>query len=177
MKGQWYGLEVGFCESGEILWNYCGEVITLRIGACDRNIKGLCASVVAIADQFRFLGNCPPTPPLSQHLHLLFIWGKMLSKGRGRWAVSQKPKLIRNCYLRAKRTTIKIHQNFFLFYSFCALRLLGLVCVQTTPPLKKIGERLLPEYFLGEGPSVHRLGLVLPSSVASNRTEMAKNTT
>ena len=101
----------------------------------------------------------------------------MLSKGRGRWAVSQKPKLIRNCYLRAKRTTIKIHQNFFLFYSFCALRLLGLVCVQTTPPLKKIGERLLPEYFLGEGPSVHRLGLVIPSSVASNRTEMAKNTT
>ena len=164
MKGQWYGLEVGFCESGEILWNYnyCGGEITLRIGN---------------PDQFRFLGNCPPTPPLSQHLHLLFIWGKMLSRGRGRWAVSQKPKLICNCYLRAKRTTIKIHQNFFLFYSFCALRLLGLVCVQTTPPLKKIGERVLPEYFLGEGPSVHRLGLVLPSSLASNRTEMAKNTT
>ena len=162
MKGRWYGLEVGFCESGEILWNYCGGEITLRIGNLD---------------QFRFLGNCLPTPPLGQHLHLLFIWGKMLSKGRGRWAVSQKPKLIRNCYLRAKRTTIKIHQNFFLFYSFCALRLLGLVCVQTTPPLKKIGERVLPEYFLGEGPSVHRLGLVLPSSLASNRTEMAKNTT
>ena len=162
MKGQWYGLEVGFCESGEIVWNYCGREITLRIGN---------------PDQFRFLGNCPPTPPLSQHLHLLFIWGKMLSRGRGRWAVSQKPKWIRNCYLRAKRTTIKIHQNFFLFYSFCALRLLGLVCVQKTPPLKKIGERVLPEYFLGEGPSVHRLGLVLPSSLASNRTEMAKNTT
>ena len=144
------------------MWNYCGGEITLRIGN---------------PDQFRFLGNCPPTPPLRQHLHLLFIWGKMLSRGRGRWAVSQKPKLICNCYLRAKRTTIKIHQNFFLFYSFCALRLLGLVCVQTTPPLKKIGERVLPEYFLGEGPSVHRLGLVLPSSLASNRTEMAKNTT
>ena len=162
MKGQWYGLEVGFCESGEIVWNYCGGEIALRIGN---------------PDQFRFLGNCPPTPPLSQHLHLLFIWGKMLFRGRGRWAVSQKPKWIRNCYLRAKRTTIKIHQNFFLFYSFCALRLLGLVCVQKTPPLKKIGERVLPEYFLGEGPSVHRLGLVLPSSLASNRTEMAKNTT
>ena len=162
MKGQWYGLEVGFCESGEIVWNYCGGEIALRIGN---------------PDQFRFLGNCPPIPPLSQHLHLLFIWGKMLSRGRGRWAVSQKPKWIRNCYLRAKRTTIKIHQNFFLFYSFCALRLLGLVCVQKTPPLKKIGERVLPDYFLGEGPSVHRLGLVLPSSLASNRTEMAKNTT
>ena len=162
MKGQWYGLEVGFCESGEIVWNYCCGEITLRIGN---------------PDQFRFLGNCPPTPPLSQHLHLLFIWGKMLSRGRGRWAVSQKPKWIRNCYLRAKRTTIKIHQNFFLFYSFCALRLLGLVCVQKTPPLKKIGERVLPEYFLGEGLSVHRLGLVLPSSLASNHTEMAKNTT
>ena len=45
-------------------------------------------------DQFRFLGNCPPTPPLSQHYHLFLTWGKMLASGRGRWAVSQKPKLM-----------------------------------------------------------------------------------
>ena len=38
-------------------------------------------------DQCRFLANWTPTPPLSQHWHL----------GRGRWAVSQKPK--QSCYL------------------------------------------------------------------------------
>ena len=31
-----------------------------------------------------FLGNCPPTPPLSQHQHLLLTQGKMLAQGRGR---------------------------------------------------------------------------------------------
>ena len=30
-------------------------------------------------DQFRFLGICPPTPPLSQHYHLLLTQGKMLA--------------------------------------------------------------------------------------------------
>ena len=43
----------------------------------------------------RFLGNCPPTPPLS---HLFALSEKqvlMLPQGRGRWAVSQKSKLIR----------------------------------------------------------------------------------
>ena len=31
-----------------------------------------------LLDQFRFLGNCPPTPPLSQRQHLRLTWGKML---------------------------------------------------------------------------------------------------
>ena len=30
-------------------------------------------------DQFKFLGNCPPTPPLSQHYHLRLTLGKMLA--------------------------------------------------------------------------------------------------
>ena len=43
-----------------------------------------------------FLGNCPPTPPLSQHQYLLLTQGKMLAQGRGRWAVSQKCIMIHN---------------------------------------------------------------------------------
>ena len=34
------------------------------------------------------LGNYPPTPPLSQHLHLLLTYGKNVCLGEGRWAVS-----------------------------------------------------------------------------------------
>ena len=41
------------------------------------------------SDYYTFLGNCPPTPPLSQHKHLLLTQGKTLVQGRGRWAVSQ----------------------------------------------------------------------------------------
>ena len=44
------------------------------------------------SDQCSFLGNQPPTPPLSQHYYLLLTQCKMLGQGRGRWAVSQKPK-------------------------------------------------------------------------------------
>ena len=43
-------------------------------------------------DQLRLLGNCPPTPPLTQHFALGEKWVLMLTWGRGRWAVSQKPK-------------------------------------------------------------------------------------
>ena len=50
-------------------------------------------------DQFRFPGNCPPTPPISQQKHLLLTWCKMLAKGGSRWAVSQKPKLIQKKFL------------------------------------------------------------------------------
>ena len=42
--------------------------------------------------QFRFLRNCLPTPPLSQHFALSEKQVLILSQGRGRWAVSQKPK-------------------------------------------------------------------------------------
>ena len=41
-----------------------------------------------------FLGNCPPTPPQTEHKHLLLTLGKMLGLGRGRWTVSQKHTLL-----------------------------------------------------------------------------------
>ena len=37
---------------------------------------------------FRFLGNCPPTPPLSHHFALSEKKLLMLAEGRGRWVVS-----------------------------------------------------------------------------------------
>ena len=40
--------------------------------------------------QFRFLGNCPPTPPLSQHFALREKQVLMLAWGRGRWVVSER---------------------------------------------------------------------------------------
>ena len=45
-------------------------------------------------DYLGFWGNCPPTPPLSQHFALSEKQVITLALGRGRWAVSQKPKLI-----------------------------------------------------------------------------------
>ena len=46
-------------------------------------------------DHFTFLGNCPPTPPLSQNFALSKNYVLMLVKGRGRWAGSKKRKMIR----------------------------------------------------------------------------------
>ena len=33
---------------------------------------------VTCLDQFKFLGNYPPTPPLSQHYHVVLTKGKIL---------------------------------------------------------------------------------------------------
>ena len=52
------------------------------------------AGYVILWDQFRFLGNCPPTPSLTQHFAPSETYMLTLSQGSGRWAVSQKPKLI-----------------------------------------------------------------------------------
>ena len=41
-------------------------------------------------DHHTFLGNCTPTPSLSQHFPLSEKKVLMLAYGRGRWAVSQK---------------------------------------------------------------------------------------
>ena len=43
---------------------------------------------------YTFLGNCPPTPPLSQHVALTEKCVLMLALGRGRCAVSQKRMMI-----------------------------------------------------------------------------------
>ena len=53
-------------------------------------------SLIENWDQFRFLGNCPPTPPLSHYFAQNEKQVLMLAQGRSRWVVSQKPKLIRN---------------------------------------------------------------------------------
>ena len=45
-------------------------------------------------DQFMFLGDCPPTTPLTQHFALSEKSVIMLAWGRGRWVTSQKPKII-----------------------------------------------------------------------------------
>ena len=58
----------------------------------------LVCSRVHTLDQFMFLGNCPPTPPPSQHYHFS-LRAKCWLKGRDRWAVSQKPKLIPYGYI------------------------------------------------------------------------------
>ena len=49
-------------------------------------------------EQFRFLGNCPPTSPLSQHFSLSEKLVLMFAYGWSSWAVSQKPNLIRFSY-------------------------------------------------------------------------------
>ena len=47
-------------------------------------------------DHKTFLGNCLPTPPLSQHFALSEKYVSMVAYGRGRWAVSQKRIMIPN---------------------------------------------------------------------------------
>ena len=43
---------------------------------------------------YTLLGNCPPTPPLSQHVALSEKYVLLLAFGRGRWAVFQKRMMI-----------------------------------------------------------------------------------
>ena len=46
--------------------------------------------LISLPDHFTFLGNCPPTPPLSQHFARSEKKVLILAQGRGRWAVTQK---------------------------------------------------------------------------------------
>ena len=43
----------------------------------------VCGAYKLQRDHYTFLGNCPPTPPLSQHKHLLFTWGNNVGLGEG----------------------------------------------------------------------------------------------
>ena len=53
------------------------------------------SSPVFLPDHYStFLGNYPPTPPLSQRLHLLLTKGKNVCLGAGRWAVSREHVMI-----------------------------------------------------------------------------------
>ena len=56
-------------------------------------------------DQYRYLGNCPPTPSLTQQQS---IDNKLrLMSGRGRWAVAQILILIRQNDNRPQKSTIR----------------------------------------------------------------------
>ena len=76
-------------------------------------------------NQFRFLGNCPPisTPSLNHHFSLSEKEVLILVYGRGRWAVSQKPKLIRKKkvvkFNRIPRQTGNIKVTFNLCLQLC----------------------------------------------------------
>ena len=54
------------------------------------------ASRKKILDQYQYLGNCPPTPPLTQQQSIDNNLRLMLGKGRGRWTVAQILILIQN---------------------------------------------------------------------------------
>ena len=49
-------------------------------------------------DQYQYLGNCPPTPPLTQEQSIDDKLRLMLSQGRGRWAVAQILILIQSFF-------------------------------------------------------------------------------
>ena len=52
--------------------------------------------MLEMLDQYQYLGNCPPTPPLIQQQSIDNKLRLMLGLGRGRWAVSQILILIRD---------------------------------------------------------------------------------
>ena len=45
--------------------------------------------IMKYSDQYQYLGNCPPTPPLTQQQSIDIKLGLMLGQGRGRWAVAR----------------------------------------------------------------------------------------
>ena len=57
-------------------------------------------------DQYQYLGNCPPTPPLTQRRSIDDKLGLMLGEGRGRWAVAQILISIRLLLLPTGNTTL-----------------------------------------------------------------------
>ena len=68
-------------------------------------------------DQFRFLGNCPPTPPLTQHFALSEKYVIMLTWERGRWKVSQKPKMTQTIFF----TCLKYFSEYWYMESTSAM--------------------------------------------------------
>ena len=50
-------------------------------------------------DQYQYLGNCPPTPPLTQQQSIDNKLRLMLGQGRGRWAVAQILILIHKVFI------------------------------------------------------------------------------
>ena len=59
----------------------------------------LIVSKISDQYQYQYLGNCPPTPSLTQQQSIDNKLGLMLRQGRGRWAVAQILILIQNFLL------------------------------------------------------------------------------
>ena len=55
------------------------------------------------SDHFRFLGTCPPTPPLSQHQDLILAQGKIFAQGRGGWAVFPETLIVECQYCQPRK--------------------------------------------------------------------------
>ena len=58
-------------------------------------------------DQNRYLGNCPPTPSLTQRQSIDNKLRLMSGQGRGRWAVAKILILIRQNDNRPQKSTIR----------------------------------------------------------------------
>ena len=72
-----------------------------------------CSYLSFLQRHYTFLGNCPPTPPLSQHVALSETYVLMLALGRGRRAVSQKRIMILMgsitlTYLESDMTVVRV---------------------------------------------------------------------
>ena len=57
-------------------------------------ISSVQEDLLSETDQFRFQGNCPPTPPHNPTFCPNWNTNVDVELARGRWAVSSKPKLI-----------------------------------------------------------------------------------
>ena len=84
-------------------------------------------------DHYQYLGNCPPTPPLTQQKSIDNKLKLMLGQGRGTWAVAQIPILIHCCYhyyqycyffLFSYKSVINGQLRFARFRQFCGFPLL-----------------------------------------------------
>ena len=67
---------------------------TLADGRAGEQTRPVVQDIVDFLDHFMFLGNCPPTPPLSHYFALSEKEVLVLVQGRGRWAVSQAKLLL-----------------------------------------------------------------------------------
>ena len=101
-------------------------------------------------DQYQYLGNCPPTPPLTQQQSINNKLGLLLGSGSGRWAVAQILILIQERFSAHKTT------HFFPFlllgkyqyhapaFQCCVQEILKMGCGPVTFAMVLLLRRLLP---------------------------------
>ena len=90
-------------------------------------------SGIAFSDHYMLLlGNCPPTPPLSQHFTLSEKLSVNVGLGRGRSAVSQKRIIIRLFLLCQS----------YAFYFFCVTIKFSVLFVKIHKPPPRVKQTL-----------------------------------